>query len=812
MNETADRLDRILKGPAAIEAQTLFRIVRPVLALAGWRAKLESKATLELVALLRDETRDWNDIAAKLPHAEKELEANVSMLERVTIVKKEAPIAHVLWLRRVVGVLALTREAVTAEDRDADVVYEALRTDPSVVLPPLAPLRIERPSKEEDGEDHRLVDLELATIDHLMTAARAESLMLGRRRRLLVAARQRLLEAAAALPLERGGVGMRARWLAQEITRIDRLQGAGVDPEVSLVHQARQALTRRKTDLLYGCLGALEANGDRELSIRAGRALRRIGGDAHAASAEQSTNELLGSTVALVAEAIAEARSDAETTIAVAEAESDREQARWLLTAIPADAGAAIARAAIAADGFFEVGGTLAPVRVVEETTVPRVVKHPTRDMILQTAEDVNDLRDALVGDPRTILLDLAIGRLFARRYVRDEPARRSRVVLHGEVRVYVLDGSTSMWGTRARVRDAILVAELTTLMRRLETPRNVRCTLFYRYFNTKLGPVHRVQTIAEAKDAIRQVVSANREGGTNIQLALASSIAQIAEARAGDPDLARAQIVLITDGEAPVDEAALVAARDAIVGLPIGVSVIAIGEENPALRGLVARQRAKGEAAFYHFIEQADCEAIVAGEVLGDAVHAPETWARLAADPRALDDELGGLVEELEQIDRRRDHEALERLDEEARARVEVGLEHEALCQGERARFEALRKDRVALEARFARWFPPPAPGTPARVDDPALPAPGTPERDDIDAVVCALASVAEVVALLGGSTLTRRADAIDLIERILPDARLTPASYRAVLRNFPVPITSSLRALHDAVVSPGDPRLGDR
>ena len=63
------------------------------------------------------------------------------------------------------------------------------------------------------------------------------------------------------------------------------------------------------------------------------------------------------------------------------------------------------------------------------------------------------------------------------------------------------------------------------------------------------------------------------------------------------------------------------------------------------------------------------------------------------------------------------------------------------------------------------------------------------------------AFASIAEVVALLGSSPLARQADAIELLERLLPDAGLSPARYRAVLREYPDAVSASLRALHDAV-----------
>ncbi|MBN9166181.1 MAG: hypothetical protein J0I07_34855, partial [Myxococcales bacterium] len=77
----------------------------------------------------------------------------------------------------------------------------------------------------------------------------------------------------------------------------------------------------------------------------------------------------------------------------------------------------------------------------------------------------------------------------------------------------------------------------------------------------------------------------------------------------------------------------------------------------------------------------------------------------------------------------------------------------------------------------------------------------------DDVDAACCALASVAEVVVLLGGSPIARQADAIELLERLLPDAALTPARYRAVLREFPAAVANSLRAVRAAVDGPRPP-----
>jgi hypothetical protein len=64
-------------------------------------------------------------------------------------------------------------------------------------------------------------------------------------------------------------------------------------------------------------------------------------------------------------------------------------------------------------------------------------------------------------------------------------------------------------------------------------------------------------------------------------------------------------------------------------------------------------------------------------------------------------------------------------------------------------------------------------------------MPEDGTRERDDIDAVALALATLAEAVAVTGGSPLSRRADAIEILERLLPDVGVTSWRYEEVLQS---------------------------
>jgi hypothetical protein len=68
------------------------------------------------------------------------------------------------------------------------------------------------------------------------------------------------------------------------------------------------------------------------------------------------------------------------------------------------------------------------------------------------------------------------------------------------------------------------------------------------------------------------------------------------------------------------------------------------------------------------------------------------------------------------------------------------------------------------------------------------------------LDAVRIVLATIAEVVGELGGSEMHRRADAIELLERLLPDARLTPGLYSEIVTRAAADLRDHLAAIHVA------------
>ncbi|MEI8257410.1 MAG: vWA domain-containing protein, partial [Deltaproteobacteria bacterium] len=730
------RIERVVTDPETVSAPWV-RLARPILARLGLQADVKVVATEMLLQQLRalgeraatDEERE--ELAKQLAIAIDELETNTRSVERVCVLRRRAQVAHGAWLRHLSDAV---HAASTAYDRLEQIEWRRIAgaIEPVSLLPPLAIRRQEDGTTAEEtgakdadakGDDHarRVLELQLGSVDHLLAAARDESEVLSRRRRLLEAARQILIESAAALPVDPAGLEARRAYIAREITLLDRVQAAGVAPDVALVHQARGAIAQGEADRLAAILTLLDraalARGDAERAKRTHCALAALWRDRDARGPEEvrrslgaSAREMLG---AGVLEAIASGYERGRAYYATPRTDwnkDDREFQAAALRYLGHGAESQTLASALMVDGCFEVGGSLAPVRVVEEHQRLEAVRYPTQRLQLVQATEVIDLKDAVIDDPRSLLLQLASGRLLARRFVSERVTRTQRTVMQGEVRVYVLDGSGSMIGPRARVRDAIVVGELATLARRLEEfGKSARVVMFYRYFNESLGPVTRVDTAAFALEAIRDVISTARRGGTDIHSALLASFAQVRAAQQLDPDLARAQIVLVTDGEAPVDEAAIQAARDELGDLAVNVSVIALGQENTALQSLVAKQRARGERAFYHFIPDAALGRMVEGG--GDeapAIHLPPGAVKgktTSQRAEALASMVGTLVEDIAALGKKHDVEALEALDSEARARREVGLDDKVdLSEGERAKAEALAAAALAKAAADAK------------------------------------------------------------------------------------------------------------
>jgi len=778
----------LLGGDPDAVSLPLTRLAAPVMRAFRWEPELQ---TVELAALAEElrtndlaaEATRAAEVEARLERATSELSSNVRALERATVVHGRLPLTQVDWLRRTWEVLLLAERCRHGGDR-----IRARRR-----LQALERRGFECPLPS--GEQAALA----ATVDPLIDAAEDEHEQIGRRRRLLEAARSLLLDAAASTNLAHEQLEGRQRYLSRAIVQLDRYEAAGLDPHVGLRYQARQAKERGDVARLHAAITALD-----EFALSSGD--ERLGGLTNGALAEMwRDRDRFASDVQ--AESLARSGSetfDPRVHVAIA---AGYERALACLPGLKASAAEGKVRAsnvelvekylarenlplllqaALSVDGCFDVGGVSTPVRVIEERRIPRLVDHPTPHLVLAKAEGPRDVPQAIIEDPRTVLLDLAAGSLQTRRYIAEEVTRRARTVLKGEVRVYLLDGSSSMLGPRARMRDAILVAELSTLLARLGDPlRNVRPTLFYRYFTRTLAPTACVRTEEQALAAITDALSAVRFGGTDIQLALLDSFELIRAAQKDDPELARAQIVLVTDGDARIDLEKVQRAREAVGQLPVGVSIIALGQENEALKALAAQQRARGERAFYQFMSDTELAEQMQGSSLAAPVHLPRD-ARSSDLAAAVSD----VIDEIEAEGRKTSAEVLARSRDERAAFDELSLSlARDFSETERAKAEAHARDATSLERRFERWFP-------ALRANEALDSHSPPEDDlsELEHLERLFGAVSEVIELVGGERLSRMADAIEMFERLLRESGISITRARELQRRYPARLMGTI------------------
>ncbi len=261
---------------------------------------------------------------------------------------------------------------------------------------------------------------------------------------------------------------------------------------------------------------------------------------------------------------------------------------------------------AAGAEHYFDVEDALAQEVVEREAGRPRPrlrrVPYPTQAMTYEHTGGLHEVHNFVLSDPRRLIYDLASNRQQVRAYLEEVQAPAPRRVRKSAVRVYVCDASGSMYGRRARMRNALLIAELNNLRRRalLGEPFD---PLYFSFFNDRATELVRVDAAEEAARRMTELLSGGpAEGQTDISLALISAFESIRAAQGKDPHLARATVVLITDGEDRVDLPKVRQAR-AVGALEVALSFISLGEENRDLRALALEQRQRGTRAFYHHL-----------------------------------------------------------------------------------------------------------------------------------------------------------------------------------------------------------------
>ena len=397
---------------------------------------------------------------------------------------------------------------------------------------------------------------------------------------------------------------------------------------------------------------------------------------------------------------------------------------------------------------YFDVEDALSEEIVLADTRatrpVPRRVPYPTQTMTYETTGSLHDVHNFVLTDPRMLLRDLASSRQLVRTYLEEEPPPRPQKVKRTAVRVYVCDASGSMHGGRARFRDAIIIAELNNL--RVKARRGEPFDpLYFSFFNDMPTELVRVDAAVEATRQIERLFRESpAEGQTDITLALMSAFDSIRAAQGRDPYLARATVVLITDGEDRVDLELIRRTRAPMGALDIALSFISLGEENPDLHMLVKEQRAARGRAFYHHLSDEEIQ-----------------WARtefdtpwrtlLPRDVPATGDALEQLAPHLE------------------------ALEAVAAGRGTSA--------KVVVDASFDALFP----------EEPfAQAGREVPGQDAVNRVVDILAALVEAASLAPADR--RASESVVLLQHLLSVYGLTPARYLSVLSAGGLPVREAL------------------
>jgi len=398
---------------------------------------------------------------------------------------------------------------------------------------------------------------------------------------------------------------------------------------------------------------------------------------------------------------------------------------------------------------YFDVEDTLSE-EIVETNAaalrpVPKRVPYPTQRMLFETTGSLHEVHDFVLTDPRMVLYDLAANRQMVRAYMEEEPPPKPKKMKRTAVRVYVCDASGSMHGARARFRDAIVIAELNNLRAKARRKQPFD-PLYFSFFNDSPTELSRVDTAVEATRQIEKLFRHSpAEGQTDITLALMAAFDSIRAAQGRDPYLARATVVLITDGEDRVDLELIRRTRAPVDSLTIALSFISLGEENLDLKALVQEQRSQGGRAFYHHLSD---EEIQWARTEFDA-----PWRTLLPpDVPETPDALDALFPHLE------------------------ALEAMVAKRGAPA-------PKVAVEASFDAFFPEQPPATPPRD------APGADVASRVKDILDALAEAASLAPA------DRRAtESVLLLQHLLGVYQLTPARYLAALAVGGAPVQESL------------------
>jgi hypothetical protein len=658
---------------------------------------------------------------AHLPALLEELEENVSRAEHRVVLDQDPPPHELAWLARTLAWVHQVAQRRSSPHAFAQLTQGLGRR-----------FLFERPVETRTSRFVRA----------LLDEAAREGEHLARRRHLLEAARRILLSQEGASERCLRHV------IAGEMLQLRRIEATGITPTLGLHPQLRSALRARHRSALTA------------LAAKAYLACK--GAPSLGAHTQADTALPLPSLVQeRLTQAYERARQSTRTALDAAgpgRAMQLRKRRDFL-----AERGArATGRMALACDGAFELGGGLTDARFPVDDVRAEEVRFPTQSMRLHAAVRVDEIPASILDDPRRVIHQFASGELQTRHYTRAQRVDATRAGSSAEVRLFLLDGSTSMHGARARMRDGVLLAELSALVERLSRPGGrVRQLLYYRFFHTTSEPTRRIKTIEDALAAIDDLVGQERSGGTDIEGAIIDAFKSIHAARGDDIALSSAQIVLVSDGEAVFDTDAILDVRGQL-GIPTRLSIIALGKEGRGLREFAVAQQNKGARVFYHHVSDEELEVWEHEQGVAQPAFAPSEEAP------AWD-----ALEALAEAHAPSEDESLEE------AWFDAGFARADMDAATQARIDASHRDTRAVEARFDHYFP--------HIDTGAPPTALDEDAEHVATLRDAFAILEELDAP-SATRLARMADAITLLLRILHAQGITPDRY------------ATLRATHEA------------
>jgi uncharacterized protein YegL len=555
-------------------------------------ARSRAKGFSEARGLVRRASRATKEFEAQLSHEEREARRRGSDSAAATARLED------LWARlaRVVKVADLFSRGEPERD-------ELCRLLPTPVSPDSPPQ-----------------SARVAAAEYLLDRGRASALDEAQKRRALDQAHEILLRVGSEIDRER------ARRVRTEVAK-DRAalsaphaQGGspgpgGPDAVGRLASSCHQGDGRGAWTAAYGLFRDAVHSKDSALATAARTVLERlepkvVGGVPQAIADDRAHvfMDSAGEEGAIAVQISERYRKTGEDPLAALALDLEREE--WGVFDLALGAGRFFDAEEDSGEGTYEESPYAAPARLVP-------VPYPGPVQTMDLAQSIADLRQFVITDPRSILYDLASNRQLKHSWLAPEGGGNlTRKRGTGAVRVYVCDASGSMRGPRARFRDAVLIAELNNLS--VRQARGQPCVpVYFTFFTDHPATLERVDN---ADAALRVLTDLFREspaeGRTDITYALESAFAAIRDARGEDADLARATVVLVTDGEDRVDLQRLWAAKAPVGEIEITLNFVSLGVENGDLKELVLQQRSAGRRAFYYHLSD---EEVAGGRALFD-------------------------------------------------------------------------------------------------------------------------------------------------------------------------------------------------